>query len=141
MQITNRLLLEYINGVKDFLDFAFEHTDLENKIWCPCIKCNNTRYKSRDDVEADLVIHGIVPSYTQWSLHGEGIGNIESDNVDVNEETDMEDEETDDMQELIHNVCGVPYLEADDFTNVNTNDQDEPCTGRIAFSVIDQQLV
>ena len=65
MQIDNRLSIDYRNGVKDFLDFAFKHADLRDKIWCPCIKCNKTQYKSRDDVEADLVIHGIVPSYTQ----------------------------------------------------------------------------
>ena len=63
VKLRNRALLEHRQGIKDFLDFAFEHTTTGDKIYCPCKKCNNYFAKTRDDVEADLLTIGILPSY------------------------------------------------------------------------------
>ena len=61
------------------------------------------------------------------------MSNIEDDNIDVYEEVDMEDEERDDIQEWIHDVFGVPYVEDDNFTNLNVNDQEEHNEGSSKF--------
>ena len=64
MQIGTRVLKEYKNGVRSFLDFEFMHTT-SNHISCPCKRCSNAVLKTRDDVKADLLVYGIVPSYTR----------------------------------------------------------------------------
>ena len=56
VKLRNRALLEYRQGIKYFLDFAFEHTTMGDKIYCPCKKCNNYFAKTRDDVEADCLL-------------------------------------------------------------------------------------
>ena len=73
MQLRDRRLPQYRNGVKEFLDFAYTHTSLNDKILCPCVRCNNCVHKTRDEVKADLLEYGIVPSYEEWLMHGEDI--------------------------------------------------------------------
>ncbi|VFQ65998.1 unnamed protein product [Cuscuta campestris] len=62
---------EYINGVKDFLDFAFAHASKEGKIRCPCINCDNYNHQNRKTVLFHLLNDGIVRSYNPWDFHGE----------------------------------------------------------------------
>ena len=57
VKFRNRALPEYRQGIKDFLDFAFEHTTMGDKNYSQCKKCNNYFAKTRDDVEADLLTH------------------------------------------------------------------------------------
>ena len=40
--VDERLDDEYLEGVENFLDYAFSHAGRENEIRCPCIKCCNT---------------------------------------------------------------------------------------------------
>ena len=58
VKLRNTAIPGYRQGIKDFLDFAFEHTTMGDKIYCPCKKCNNYFAKTRDDVEADLLTTG-----------------------------------------------------------------------------------
>ena len=51
---------EYLNGVIEFLNFAFDHATNDDKIPCPCIKCCNKYYKNREDVHGDLLWNGIM---------------------------------------------------------------------------------
>ena len=37
----SRSSIEYREGVKDFLDFAFQNASQGGKILCPCINCVN----------------------------------------------------------------------------------------------------
>ncbi|XP_056688291.1 uncharacterized protein [Spinacia oleracea] len=78
MSCDDRTHTLYINGVKEFLDFAF--TDLptgseieeeETKVPCPCNRCNNSRHKTREDIFEDLLLNGIVKGYVRWIYHGE----------------------------------------------------------------------
>lgn len=41
----------YIRGVYGFLNYAFSNGSQGNKVLCPCKKCNNFYWKSRDIVE------------------------------------------------------------------------------------------
>ena len=40
--VDERLDDEYLEGVENFLDYAFSHAGSEKEIRCPCIKCCNT---------------------------------------------------------------------------------------------------
>ena len=88
VKLRNRALLEYRQGIKDFLDFAFEHTTMGDKIYCLCKKCNNYFAKTRDDVEADLLTTGILPSYTHWFRHGEESHFQTCDSLDSDDESE-----------------------------------------------------
>jgi len=99
MQIGNRVLQEYRNGVRSFLDFAFMHAT-SSQIYCPCKRCNKAVLKTRDDVEADLLMFGIVQSYTRWTMHGE-----ESFSYEVGEnDNDSNDE---DVFEILEDHFGA----------------------------------
>ena len=88
VKLRNRALLEYRQGIKDFLDFAFEHTTMGDKIYCPCKKCNNYFANTRDNVEANLLTIGILPSYTHWFRHGEERHFQTCDSLDSDDELD-----------------------------------------------------
>jgi len=64
---------EFIEGVNEFLDFAFSQTDFvsEDKIRCPCRACKNKRFHSRDDVTYHLYSKGFTQYYDRWTAHGE----------------------------------------------------------------------
>lgn len=72
---------DYIVAMDSFLDYAYANEGtVENKpmrdeivlrIRCPCRKCQNLRYKERDDVRLHLMQHGFMSDYTIWWAHGE----------------------------------------------------------------------
>ncbi|KAK9050828.1 hypothetical protein SSX86_030202 [Deinandra increscens subsp. villosa] len=71
----------FAEHVTSFLDFAFTNlTDVGSQtiegvevllIRCPCAKCKNQKYKSREAVEQDLITKGFMPDYWVWYAHGE----------------------------------------------------------------------
>ncbi|XP_074560392.1 uncharacterized protein LOC141816527, partial [Curcuma longa] len=64
---------EFIEGVKGFLKFAYEHPTCvsDNKIRCPCSKCRNRKFFKENDVRYHLVKNGFTRGYEQWYAHGE----------------------------------------------------------------------
>eukprot|EP00268_Persea_americana_P019667 TRINITY_DN2010_c0_g2_i4.p1 TRINITY_DN2010_c0_g2~~TRINITY_DN2010_c0_g2_i4.p1 ORF type:complete len:465 (-),score=57.82 TRINITY_DN2010_c0_g2_i4:857-2251(-) len=110
---------EYLNGVIEFLNFAFDHATNDDKIPCPCIKCCNKYYKNREDVHGDLLWNGIMQIYINWTSHGEDIygGEYISD----------ESEEGDDMHEMLHDAFGMPNLDGgEDNESPEESIPDEP---------------
>lgn len=63
---------EYIHGVNDFLDKAFERAFQGDEILCPCKKCFNRYWHCLNVVEDHLIWHGFVHGYTKWVFHGKG---------------------------------------------------------------------
>ncbi|XP_070013274.1 uncharacterized protein [Nicotiana sylvestris] len=61
---------EYIRGVNDFLDKAFERASQGSEILCPCKKCSNCQWHYRNVVEDHLVCYGFIQGYTKWIFHG-----------------------------------------------------------------------
>ena len=95
-KIKDRWQPKYIDGVKQFLEFACAHIEPGKKIRCPYVKCNNVYFRTWDDVEAHLCYHGIVEGYIPWVLHGEEIES--STDKDDDDEPNREDEDDhDDM--------------------------------------------
>ncbi|XP_059292523.1 uncharacterized protein LOC132045979 [Lycium ferocissimum] len=63
---------EYMHGVNDFLDYAFERASQGNEILCPCKICFNRYWHDREGVEGHLVGYGFARGYTKWVFLGEG---------------------------------------------------------------------
>src|SRR4051812_2063760 len=66
IKLRDRRLPEYLKGMDDFLDFAFSGNKPPKTIRCPCCRCNNVNFKTRDDVDHDLHEWGFEPSYVNW---------------------------------------------------------------------------
>ena len=107
MNINNRLDPTYRNGVNVFLDFAFAHTNTENLIHCPCHKCYNVYAKTRDQFEDDMVVNGVVWNFNFWIFHREERV-PQADIVDKKCSEHDNDDETDDMTGLLHDIMGEP---------------------------------
>ncbi|XP_073064444.1 uncharacterized protein [Primulina eburnea] len=71
MSVTNRISLEYKNGVRTFVTRAIEYVNEEGKIRCPCNTCLNHLYQPLRLVEIHLIKYGIQQSYKVWDYHGE----------------------------------------------------------------------
>ncbi|KAM3320520.1 hypothetical protein P3S67_007720 [Capsicum chacoense] len=97
---------EYENGVKDFLNKAFERASLGNKILYPCRLCFNLYWHYQDMVEDHLFGHGFSPNYTQWVFHEEGISltNIPHPSHKGHEGVSqgLSDDKHDDINKLLH---------------------------------------
>ncbi|CAI0546078.1 unnamed protein product, partial [Linum tenue] len=83
-----RVSTAYRNGVESFLNFAFAKSAEGNEILCPCVKCKNMFWQTRNVVNEHLICHGFVKKYSIWTFHGEK--EVEdSDNDDMVEDDDM----------------------------------------------------
>ncbi|KAG8378235.1 hypothetical protein BUALT_Bualt08G0116600 [Buddleja alternifolia] len=64
----------FIKGVESFLKFAEENAmGPDNLIYCPCRSCNNSRFKTLEDVRFDLHMNGFSHNYPDWIFHGEKV--------------------------------------------------------------------
>lgn len=72
MSIKNYLDPKYLNGVDEFLKFAFLGKDPNCKLPCPCKICNDFDDQTMK-VMADHLCEGIVDSYIRWIYHGESL--------------------------------------------------------------------
>ncbi|OMO86777.1 Transposase, Ptta/En/Spm, plant [Corchorus capsularis] len=62
---------EYIDGVINFLDFAFANSARDGKILCPCVNCVNTYYKTRAEAFDHIMCDGFLKGHVNWIFHGE----------------------------------------------------------------------
>ncbi|XP_019255093.1 PREDICTED: uncharacterized protein LOC109233677 [Nicotiana attenuata] len=92
---------EYIRGVNDFLDKAFERAAQGNKILCPCKKYMNRYWYYRNVVEDHLVVHGFVDGYTKWVFHGEGFSSRNTHHPSNDDESSTM---RDDIDGLLHDT-------------------------------------
>ncbi|XP_019267386.1 PREDICTED: uncharacterized protein LOC109244707 [Nicotiana attenuata] len=92
---------EYIRGVNDFLDKAFERAAQGNEILCPCKKCMNRYWYYRNVVEDHLVVHGFVDGYTKWVFHGEGFSSRNTHHPSNDDESSTM---RDDIDGLLHDT-------------------------------------
>lgn len=70
----SRLSQEYVNGVEEFLNFAFDNSSQDNKIVCPYIKCVNAHWQTREMPFEHIACDGILQGYTWWFFHGDDVG-------------------------------------------------------------------
>ena len=64
---------EYVNGVKEFMDFIKEKYVEDDQILCPCTRCLNQKYLHQPNVKNHILMNGMDYTYTRWVHHGEDI--------------------------------------------------------------------
>ncbi|KAK1427453.1 hypothetical protein QVD17_16139 [Tagetes erecta] len=97
MYLAPRSSQTFVNGVKNFLDFAFERKSVNGRmIKCPCKNCVNMKYQSRPIVLDHLICSGFRRDYSKWVYHGEDTTST-STSTTLNEEEDILHHEMHDM--------------------------------------------
>ncbi|XP_076914543.1 uncharacterized protein LOC143573590 [Bidens hawaiensis] len=107
MYLAPRSSQTFVNGVKTFLNFAFERACINGgMIKCPCINCLNMKYQSRQTVLDHLICSGLRPEYFKWVYHGETTTDA-SMSTTLNEDEDIYDNETHEMlNDVFETQCG-----------------------------------
>ncbi|GLU04222.1 hypothetical protein SLE2022_213810 [Rubroshorea leprosula] len=98
---------DYIEGVLNFVNFTFEKSAKAGKILCPCRRCANLIWCTKEEVVDHLVEKGFLRNYN-WTSH-------EKDSAMVNSSENQNEEEiafNQDMRGLLQ----------DAFLGVNTED-------------------
>ncbi|OIT08864.1 hypothetical protein A4A49_63939, partial [Nicotiana attenuata] len=121
--LRNRALPEYLNGVEQFLNFAFSNPNVGLRIQCPCTNCNHVRRKIREEVKIDLLRWGIDPTYNRWIHHGESDSSSDDEiNSSANSDLGNDDDAT---FEMLHDMYhGVPI------DNITHDPSDESAESR-----------
>ncbi|CAH1444745.1 unnamed protein product [Lactuca virosa] len=105
----------FINGVQLFLNFAFERSNVNGKILCPCARCLNMYYRGIGDILDHLTSSGFHSEYLVWVYHGEGSTSTSSGIV----HNVVEDLFDHDMYEMLNDVfqpkIGGTGVETDEF--------------------------
>ncbi|XP_020111543.1 uncharacterized protein LOC109726394 isoform X2 [Ananas comosus] len=120
----SRLSKEYFDGVNDFLNFAFERSSQDGKILCPCSRCSNINWHTREVVKEHLVCNGFLRGYTRWACHGESISSSSSssnttyylqDPLRLLESTpdQMGSSRNDDMEGLLRDALRMHFQDSD----------------------------
>ncbi|XP_039116440.1 uncharacterized protein LOC120251851 [Dioscorea cayenensis subsp. rotundata] len=73
--------LVYDQGVKTFIEFAFQHGAVNDMILCPCPTCGFSKRQKRAEVYDHLICKPYPKGYPIWHLHGESHPN-ETTNVE-----------------------------------------------------------
>ena len=50
---------EYVNGVKEFMDFIKEKYAEDDQILCPCTRCLNQKYLHQPNVKNHILMNGM----------------------------------------------------------------------------------
>ncbi|XP_021855645.2 uncharacterized protein [Spinacia oleracea] len=111
MECDDRTNSLYINGVNEFLYFAFgdlaNSSDIgedEIKVPCPCNRCNNSTHKTKDEIFNDLLLNGIVRGYVRWVYHGE------FKPPQKRKRADLGDGNSDDIRRMIYDRSGPAFF-------------------------------
>ena len=56
---------EYIDGINEFLEFAFRNNG--EKVPCQCKKCVNRFHRSKEEIFDHLIEHRMIEDYEIWS--------------------------------------------------------------------------
>ena len=106
---------EYEQGLRGFIDFAFENRCVNDKTICPCSQCRFRKWQSRDVMYDHLICKKFPEGYTFWFYHGETRGetsNVQSTNVVDIVENDVVDE--DPIRNVINDAFGIDRCRANE---------------------------
>ncbi|GMI93982.1 hypothetical protein HRI_003067500 [Hibiscus trionum] len=112
MEIIDRRLPLYEKGVNEFLEFAFSQIDEGRKGHCPCKKCNNNLFRTRESIYEHLIVHGINKEYKKWFHHEENM----FDSSEGSDDELAKGSEDEDNQDKIHDMVFGFECVADNFT-------------------------
>lgn len=116
----NRMSVEYIAGIDQFLTFAYSNRHESLVICCPCRSCGNRYNLSRQVVRAHLTSKGFLKNYKNWVYHGEAYVPLHGSQVN---ETVVDLDIRDDMVGMVREAVGIPNVGASvNFDEQNLND-------------------
>jgi len=115
MNIEDYLSEEYEKVVESFLDYAF--TKLGTKsIRCPCMKCVNIEFGSRELVYGHLLAYGMVKRHTFWHHHREAFS---ESSVEMNDDDNIDEDHE------MHGILRDLYHDFNDMGSFNHDKQQE----------------
>ncbi|XP_060213848.1 uncharacterized protein LOC132641015 [Lycium barbarum] len=129
--IKNRILPEYLTGMEQFLNYAFSNPEVGVTIQCPCIKCNNVLWKTREEVELDLLKWGIDPTYDRWIFHGESDSSSD-DEINSGADSDLGNDDASTFEMLHDMYRGFPSNNYE-YDETNESRNEEPNTEAKSF--------
>ena len=104
--------------MKTILNYAFTKLRKES-ICCPCKKCVNIEFGSRELVHGHLLADGMVKRYIFWYHHGQ---TFREPSVEMNDDDD-DDDDIDEMQGILKDL----YHDFNDITSFDhDNEEEEP---------------
>ncbi|XP_057779596.1 uncharacterized protein LOC130998182 [Salvia miltiorrhiza] len=97
---------DFQRGLQGFIDYASSRRDLMDgeKIRCPCRKCDNIRFHTKNNVQYHIAKNGFVRDYHIWRFHGE----IEMPTTEYHNFEDIEDNE-DNYQNMVMDIAASQY--------------------------------
>ena len=129
-----RVSLEYVNGVKEFLDVA-QHTLNSNGLTlCSCSNCINSRLRNIGVITAHLINIGIDKSYTWWVHHGE----VEVDEEDAGPDFSV-NEEFSGVREGLEDLIGHHLFNIGPTSDLFENQQ--PVIGNAHYVMLHEALI
>ena len=75
---------EYMNGVKEFLEFAFTNAAKEGRIRCSCVNCDSYSHQNRQTIFLHLLNDGLLRNYNLWEFYEEK--SLVEQHMDANDE-------------------------------------------------------
>lgn len=101
IHLKDRTSQEYFLGVEKFLNFAFTGKPVEK---CPCKKCKNRFFHTKEEIKGHLIWNGFWSTYTQWTVHGEDPLSILEGQSNGNQN---DNNVRDDVFGMLHDAMGV----------------------------------
>ena len=71
INLRNRLLDQYFDGARTFIDITKNYANEEGLVRCPCRKCVNGSWQPIRTVEPYIIDHAFNQLYKIWRYHGE----------------------------------------------------------------------
>jgi hypothetical protein len=118
---------EYIDGINNFIDFAFMNKDrVTSSIKCPCPKCVNRFYHKLQTVKGHIEMYGFDRTYQNWIFHGERFIAKSSNSDVVVENIHVEENMAPDMIRMVQEGMNIPQ----DDDNACNNEYEKRCRVR-----------
>jgi len=100
-----RWSVEYDEGLRNFIEFAFATSAQQNRVLCPCRDCGNNYWLEAKDLRDHLIFTGFMDGYSSWIHHGEGMSSVPSPALRSQSEDD--DAEIDPMEQMLMEGFGM----------------------------------
>ena len=95
---------EYIQGIRNFLQFAFRDVPSGGKTFCPCVECICRIPLDRTKMQCHLIGKGFSRGYTVWYLHGESLPKASSSQTNTSHFLVIPNV-NDNLQDMIAEIC------------------------------------
>lgn len=118
IDLANRWSRPYLDGIENFLTFAYINKDPGSRIYCLCRKCANREMWVKTIVRKHIRDNGFLKKYKIWDKHGESING--ADHISSQNGIEFDSFMDDDMFGLVQEAIGVPDVRPHDENDVDS---------------------